>query len=175
MASFTSNVVYAPLLGKISSRLEDLDVLHGLYPWIPSSLCIRPCPETLEIKKQKLEDIERCYVEFVDYFYAQVFGKVNSVRDVDGKLFVVDRNVRGMKIFQPNLFPYQLGGEGRHWVMWYGDPEMKHADHNDISKDIHDAIHQQLGGSSRFNFAWYENPKMTVPEFFHVQVFWSVF
>lgn len=156
---------------RISSDLIDLDQLHSQYPWIPNSESIRPSPEILETKKKKLEEIERSYVEFVDYFYSHVYGKALCVRETDGKLFVTDRNIRGIRVFLPNMFPYQLGGGGRHWVMWYGDLDMMHVDHTVITDDIRNSIHQHVG-SYDFDFAWYVNPKMTVPEFFHVQMFW---
>lgn len=54
-----------------------------------------------------------------------------------------------------------------------------------ISKDISAELNKLLNTRSKslnlfapppapvdFDFAWYENPKMSVPDFYHVQVFW---
>ncbi len=47
-----------------------------------------------------------------------------------------------------------------------------------IASDSHSSSSSSSSSSSapsicHFDFAWYINPKMTVPEFFHVQVFWA--
>jgi hypothetical protein len=56
--------------------------------------------------------------------------------------------------------------------MWYGTKEQTRSE-DEINNDIFIAISNHLQGNNEFNFAWYINPKMTVPEFFHVQVFWT--
>lgn len=39
--------------------------------------------------------------------------------------------------------------------------------------DIHDGLKLRLGHTN-FEFVWYLNPKMTIPDVFHVQVFWHL-
>ena len=54
-----------------------------------------------------------------------------------------------------------------------------------ISKDISAELNKLINSRSKslnlfappaapvdFDFVWYENPKMSVPDFYHVQVFW---
>ena len=41
-----------------------------------------------------------------------------------------------------------------------------------VSIDIEHEL-TAMQGKDKFDFAWYINPKMTVPELFHVQVFWT--
>jgi hypothetical protein len=41
-----------------------------------------------------------------------------------------------------------------------------------ISTDIAEGIQLLIGERHDFEFVWYENPKMTVPDLYHVQVFW---
>jgi hypothetical protein len=59
--------------------------------------------------------------------------------------------------------------------MWYGDAQKPYAYGDDstdrINADINEAL-TQMCEEVEFDFAWYENPAMTVPEFYHVQVFW---
>lgn len=58
----------------------------------------------------------------------------------------------------------------KHFVLWYlGDTP----NDDQISRDISDqiAIYSPRSGSAPFG--WYVNPKMSVPEIFHVQVFWK--
>lgn len=43
---------------------------------------------------------------------------------------------------------------------------------DEITQDVNDAI-REIVGNDNFKFVWYVNPKMTIPEVFHVQVFWT--
>lgn len=38
------------LRNRIDSDLETLDKLNQIYPWIPNSQSIRPCPQDIEKK-----------------------------------------------------------------------------------------------------------------------------
>ena len=75
-------------------------------------------------------------------------------------------------VFQEQLFPYRIE-DGRHFVMWYATKEQKRSD-EEITSDIETELKAMTGTEDAFQFGWYVNPKMTVPEFFHVQVFVKV-
>jgi len=62
------------LMSKISSALADLDKLWEIYKFIPHSTGIRPSPERLEQKKQKLAELSSTWKNFEDYIYHDVFG-----------------------------------------------------------------------------------------------------
>ena len=52
--------------------------------------------------------------------------------------------------------------------MWY---TYVVSDHIKINQDIYESLFALLGDKN-FEFIWYENPKMTIPEIYHLQVFW---
>jgi hypothetical protein len=52
----------------------------------------------------------------------------------------------------------------------YGPPNITD---EEITGHISKAMKTRLK-HERFEFVWYQNPKMTIPEIFHVQVFWHV-
>ena len=71
-------------------------------------------------------------------------------------------------IFSKNKYPYQLPTNTNHYIMWYTyQPETD----SDINQDIFNSLKNMLKNTN-FNFVWYENPKQTIPELFHVQIFW---
>jgi hypothetical protein len=153
---------------QISSSLEDLDSLNQLYPFIPNSNSIRPSDAIRQLKKSRFEDILDKYDTFDDYILNTIFNKNTYVINMKKK--AINNIVNDINKFYPNEFPYNVNGQ--HWVMWYGTKEQTRSE-DEINNDIFIAISNHLQGSREFNFAWYINPKMTVPEFFHVQVFWT--
>jgi hypothetical protein len=164
-------VVAKPFRCRVSSDVAVLDRLHKLFPWIPGESDIRPPVDVLERKRQQLHAIQSQWVTFPDYIRASVFG-VPSVLDPSTlKLMACgdDSAVTGRSVFAPNEFPYNVP---KHFVMWYGPCDGPETSRNDecITADIAAAMDDDPGlrGS---NFVWYVNPKMTVPEYFHVQVF----
>ena len=67
--------------------------------------------------------------------------------------------------------------ESNHWILWCLE--------KDFSFDFPDELINQiieekikfvldLESNIDFQFAWYKNPKPTIPEFYHVQVFWII-
>ena len=171
----------------ISSDIQELDQLHTQYKWIPSSVQIRPSPELLAVKRDKIDSIGMEWVSFKDYILHHVFQKPSARRHFDNMLYATDDQVINLKSFQPNLFPYDIQ-QGQHWVMWYGQEAQDSLLIADITQDIDNELRKQLcidsdsdiggsgsdiGGSGNYDFAWYVNPKMSIPEFFHVQVFWT--
>lgn len=165
------------LLGKVSSDVAHLDKLQPLYPWLPTSATVRPSEAGKTAKRARLQQVETDYDSFSAYILVSVFGRA-SVRRAGGvgKIECVEPSVGDGQDaemrFLPNEFPYDIDAAsgGRHWVLWYAAALQPKAD-DDISRDIHALLRTQLGDDC-FDFAWYQNPKMTVPEFYHVQVFW---
>jgi hypothetical protein len=155
---------------KISSDTASLDELYQEYKWIPNSLTIRPHPDVLVRKLLAMQEIDEKWMSCKDYILFKVFGRQTKM--ICNRLYVENLEVdASTKIFQLNEFPYAIE-EGNHWVLWYGSTEKCCSDEN-ITSDVYVAIKGILNGSEAFDFAWYENPKMSVPEFFHVQVFWT--
>ena len=72
--------------------------------------------------------------------------------------------------FQVNLFKYNLPPETFHYVMWYSIEKNKLSDEK-ITLDIKNAIYNIIL-TDDFHFVWYENPKPSIPDIYHVQVFW---
>jgi hypothetical protein len=166
-------VSYPPLIRScISSALSDLDTLHEIYKWIPSSEQIRPSPELILLKKAKIELIQSKWVSFKDYVLHTVFQKPYITRLFDNLLYVDDDNISNEKVFELCKFPYNME-VGQHYVLWYGQEKQGELTAEGISNDIEQEITKRLlDPHGYFDFAWYINPKMTIPELFHVQVFW---
>ena len=76
-----------------------------------------------------------------------------------------------MFVFQKQMFPYLIH-EGHHWVTWYATKEQEKSD-EEVTADVNNELKKLTNSDDGFEFGWYINPKMTVPEFFHVQVFWK--
>jgi hypothetical protein len=162
------------LAGRISPDAAELDEVHKVYPFVPNSLQVRPTPEGKEQKAAKLIQISLEYRNFVDFIYHTVFN-CPVIHGEDSKKIVSNRHRakvqrEKLKLLQPQLFPYQ--NAGHHSVMWYSGEDNEKTD-EEISADIHQELAAMLGSHDNFDFGWYVNPRMTVPEFFHVQVFWE--
>lgn len=162
----------AKIRGAVSHNIEDLQALHELYPWIPGEEHIRPSDEIKEKKRLYLEEICNEWFSIGDYILHEIFSMPS--KKVGTKSMVTNRGVSSdIHVFKPNLFPYgieQFGG--KHYVLWYGCSSKVFSD-NEIASHIESAIKALLGDDANFDFAFYENPKMTLPEYFHVQVFWT--
>lgn len=167
---------YVPLLRcNISSNKEILTSLNTVHPWIPNEDNIRPSTETLEYKRLKLLEIINNYDKFEDYILNNVFNIPTTENEITKKKCILDSmkfDLYNEKVFKPNDFPYNIP-IGNHYVMWYSTPNQPYSFDN-ITNDINIEIKKMLTNSNteKYDFAWYINPKMTVPEFFHVQVFW---
>lgn len=155
----------------ISSDLTVLNRLHEIYPWIPGADQIRPDPTTRELKQKRLQYINETWASVHSYILHTVFGKT-PVERTDGALEIClkDKHVEELIVFRENEFPYQVGPSGRHFILWTGYQQKMYSN-EEITREIEYSLNCLLG-STKYVFAWYENPKMTVPEFYHVQVFW---
>lgn len=152
---------------KISSDINFLNNVNKSHCWIPNELNVRPTPEVLALKQTFLGQINTFYDTFIDYVYSDIF-EFNYVFNDDGKIKVLGENVIKKKIFQRNMFPYNLPENTKHYIMWYSYNEDNNSQINeDIKKNIY-----QIVKSDKFDFVWYENPKKTMENIFHVHVFW---
>ena len=77
------------------------------------------------------------------------------------------------------MFRYNIIPESNHWVLWYLEKDFSFDFPDElINQIINEQIKFVLGLcsdsnlDSNFQFAWYKNPNPTIPEFYHVQVFW---
>lgn len=187
---------------QISPNLDNLDKLNESFPWIPNSKQVRPIPEEINVKIKTFEQINLEWTSFRDYLLYRVFEKEKVF--INGKFTVVDNLLsKEDKIFKPNDYPYQTQC-GLHWIMWYGVKEQPYSYeliNNDIYNAIIEVIKQnkihyfkpcvlndeepkkitipieKLDHDSLldcFDFVWYPNPKFSVPDFYHLQVFWTI-
>jgi len=166
-------------LGEISSDLSVLNSFHESFPWIPNESMIRPTEEVKEIKRKTFIFIDNEYDSLNDYIAQHIFGAAVEKLHFGSMKYATVTNFKSeefkmKKVFKPNEFPYKLL-MGNHYVYWYGftpqERSLYRLGSDSISEDISMAL-LELIPDGNFNFAWYLNPKMTIPEFFHVQVFW---
>jgi hypothetical protein len=160
---------------RVDSALEVLEVLNEIYKWIPNRDQVRPTPASLQAKKVLINIIQTQWASLRDYMLAIIFQRAYLVNYV-GQKYVTDTqpcaDVHETR-FTPNDFPYQIEHpEGRHYVLWYST-----AQRSPTLSDAHINAHirehlARVCGDHPFTWAWYENPKMSVPDLYHVQVFW---
>jgi len=143
------------MLEKISSKIEKLNELSEKYSWIPNEKTIRP--DNDDDKKIYIDDLILKYGDIKRGTLFDIFN-FNSLD-----------NIKPTKLFQENKFKYNI--QGNHYVMWYLEYNESEITDDIINFDIYLNIFKIIGNKN-FNFAWYKNPKMSVPEIFHVQVFW---
>ena len=90
----------------------------------------------------------------------------------DGHKFVSGSIKTSEWNFQQSLFPYSLPEGVRHYILWNSFHDyFKDFDDSRINNIIKETL-EHMVGSDNFDFAWYKNPKPSIPELFHVQVFW---
>lgn len=123
----------------------------------------------MEFKRATLQSIQTYWISFQDYILHSVFGKPYVT--IDCRRVVLDReSIEGCMVFRDNEFPYNT--QGHHSVLWYGT-EVQPYGISEINEDIDREVRAAIGDDADYDYGWYVNPKMTVPEFFHVQVFWE--
>ena len=159
-------------MGKIILTPEKLDKLHSIHSWIPSSKDIRPSQLVLEEKNKYLESIQYNYQSYKDYVLIELFLS-NSIFNPLGKLEIETHEIETPeienKLFIENKFPYLDKPISNHYIMWYSNyiPPDKI-----ITRDIDENIENILQHPD-YQFIWYENPKMSIPDIYHVHVFWK--
>lgn len=103
-----------------------------------------------------------------------------------------DRGAQRPKpVFSPNRYPYQLPQmsvragaheyqrQAQHWILWYFHfPQEPVADLDNVTidKNVCENVRLEVKskGFSCADYIWYRNPGMSVPDMFHVQVFFMV-
>jgi hypothetical protein len=154
---------------KIPSGIDQLAELQRVALWIPGPANVRPSEEVKEAKAAHIDSVLRMYATEGDYVMATVLGAATEA-DMNGLLRACPLAARH-KCLQRNEFPYQMPEGTRHFVMWYSYELDAVADEPEITADIEQALRTRCR-SDAFEFVWYLNPKMTIPDIFHVQVFW---
>jgi hypothetical protein len=142
-------------LKKISSNVNKLNELNKLHEWIPNENTIRPFND--DLKNEYVNNLIANYGDLKKGTLIDIFGISNF------------DNIQPLKLFKENKFRYNTNGN--HYVMWYLGYDENLLSDDIISMDIYVNL-LKLVGNNNFNFAWYKNPKMTIPDIFHVQVFW---
>lgn len=152
---------------RVSSSVEDLQVIHEIYGWPPGTIHVRPAPAVRAQKELLLSNMESMWNSHADWVFHHVFG-TEATRGADGRR-VSTRPEPGCKVFAPNPFPYELPEGTQHWVLWLASPESQWPDET-VTAEIAKQVDERGGGQ----FVWYPNPKMSLsdPELHHVQVFW---
>jgi len=153
---------------QISPDLENLNKLNSIYPWIPNSKQIRP-PDELKTKKEiNYKNAESFYQSTKDYLYDIIFNFPTEFNS-EGKLITLNSD-QLVKVFKLNEYPYQLSSGSNHYVLWY-NCQNKPYSYDQINLDIQEELSKI---SNNFQYVWYENPSMSVPEIYHVQVFFII-
>ncbi len=159
---------------EIPSNKAELDLLHQQYPWIPGSTNIRPLPDQIMMKKEDLQEIEKNWNSMNDYLFFKVFGYDFTINEAGRFICNIPStvSVTSLKKLVRNQYPYN-NLHCYHYIMWYGcqtKPSSSEQITRDIEKSIEGIIHPK--DRVNFQFVWYENPKMTIPQLYHVHVFW---
>jgi len=150
---------------------ECLQLIHERYRWTPSQDMIRASPAVQQLKQEHVAKTLRRYCGVPDQILHDVFG-CGVVQQPNGRYAAsVSEAMAGRKRLARHPFPYDLPHGTRHYVLWYL-AETIPVEREQVTADIAESIEQLIGAHHSFEFAWYENPKMTVPELYHVQVFW---
>lgn len=159
---------------EICSNTDKLEELHQKHHWIPGAANIRPLPNQIHMKLEDIEEIHRNWNSMEDYLLFKVFGLDFSLNDAKKFAVTIPPSVslQSLRKLTPNQYPYN-NLSCYHYIMWYGTKARPY-DSERITKDIEESLHQLVRKEHQesFQFVWYENPKMTVPEFYHVHVFW---
>jgi hypothetical protein len=157
---------------RISCNKDDLTNLNEQYLWIPNSDTIRPTQEDLHNKLFLIEEVNKNWLSIKDYVECQFFKK--PYIEKNGIKFNKDKDFEEW-IFDSSKFRYNLIPESNHYVLWNTKYTFnKDFDDALINKQIETFLQVQLNHNN-FDFAWYKNPKPSIPEYFHVQVFWIIF
>jgi len=156
---------------KIDSDIKTLDELNKTFNWIPSSKNIRPIKELIEKRISDYMFFDNFYSSITDQILIRYFKFPSRINRKSNKMEynITLENVRE-KIFLENEYPYNVPKSTNHYVMWYTYNNISDIE---ITHDILYSLKHSLKHDN-FEFVWYENPKMSVPEIYHIQVFWHL-
>jgi hypothetical protein len=163
------NTLLQMIRRRISSDIQDLNKLHEEYWWIPNENMIRPSPKVLEDKKHFSNYVLGNWMSFRDFILDTHFKYPIDVED--GHICIRDHIKSSEWNFQKSLFPYNLPSDVNHYILWNSFHNYSaNFDDSVINGIIKDTLEHMIG--TNFDFAWYCNPKPSIPELYHVQVFW---
>jgi hypothetical protein len=158
---------------RISCDLDSLDNYNKKYPWIPSRFMIRPTPENLEFKIKKIKEIESEWNSYFDFILYHVFKENYFFNNENKKQILNYENLDLPEyVFLPSDFPYQITENTNHYVLWNSKFNINYDFNDNIINDILYKKIKEIVNNNNFDFVWYKNPKPTIPEFYHIQVFW---
>jgi hypothetical protein len=163
-------IVASPFNRRVTSDARILQLYHLRYGWIPGDEQIRPSQTETQSKKEHCDWIRETYQSNKDYVQVELFGLPGG-RSSTGKLEACATSLALNPIRKklvPNRFPYRVPEGTHHYIMWYLDSKDKLSDRV-ITRDIAEELESM--GHNHFEFVWYENPKMTIPDVYHIQVF----
>lgn len=152
---------------RIKSNAENLIKLNKYYNWIPNDSMFRPTQENKAKKDAEIAEINdtnKYPNRMADYIYETVFES-----DIKDPLLERGAKLFNKIVFEPNQYPYQT--QGNHYVLWFGSKIQEYSD--ECITDIINKKLNTINNGNSYDFVWYINPKMSVPEFFHIQVFWN--
>jgi tetratricopeptide (TPR) repeat protein len=166
---------------EVSSDIENLRLLKERCGWTPGAEQIRPSEHVKNKKIHILASVLNTFSTPLDYLLSSVFSaptRESSKSDGDFKLTTKTEDGRPFVpistagVLCSNEFPYNVDDLTYHSVCWYPFKSRPNSLRSvDISSDIERCLNSELGHAN-YEAVWYENPKMTIPELYHVQVFW---
>ncbi len=158
---------------RIDCDLDSLDYYNSLYEWVPSRFMIRPTPEILDYKIKKLQDIELQWNSYFDFILFHVFQQKYLLTNENKKYIPNFQNlILDEYLFIPSDFPYQIPKYANHYVLWNSKYNIYYDFDDNIINTILLQKIKEIVKNDHFDFVWYKNPKPTIPEFYHIQVFW---
>lgn len=160
---------------EIPSDLESMDRLSMHFPWLPNSACIRPTDTIQSKKKNYMQLVGREYRSIGDRVLEDIFHYQTSI--VDGRQVALSPDViQHQRALRPHKFPYNVREGTNHAVLWFYPTVASQLRADTITRYVREelAISPDVPAGTEVEFVWYENPKMTVPQIYHVQVFWRI-
>lgn len=154
---------------RISGSEEELNYLHEQHKWIPCRDQTRPIMNIYEKKITDIQIRQEQYDTKEDEILIEYFKYESIINYKTMKLkSKFPLNGERKYIFIPNEYPYQVPENTFHYVLWYSYLDV---DKDNITHDVMNAL-KKICSDKIFEYVWYENPSMSVPEVYHVQVFW---
>lgn len=158
---------------RVSPDIDKLTQYNKEYSWIPGIDNIRPSEFILENKKKYFEYIDKWYESMFDYIMINIF-ELKSTLNNFGKLKILDikegKNKAKLR-FIKNEFYYNLPEQTNHYVIWYYNTDNSYISDDRIRDDINKEL-VKIVKNKNYKFIYYENPKKSIPNIYHLHVFW---
>lgn len=126
----------------MSSDVEELQLLHEVYGWVPGRDHVRPSPAVRAQKELLLNNLEAMWASPADWVFHHVFG-APTTRNASGRR-EAERPAAGITVFRANPYPYDVPPGTAHWVFWMASPQDEWPEDR-ISAGVAGAI-DKLGG-----------------------------